>query len=171
MAKRPRSAAQIAGQKKAALASAKARSAKAGSKGVGSVKKSESKLPSGATKTGKVYTVSLVGGKYVGTGRTKVLAHRAAAKKENAYTARAYHIKGGDAAYHSEQMRRGRRIEQGKELNAQGKTGPDALGSRRHSVGGVESTGTRTQRRRAFRARTGKATPAAKPGKVIRKIR
>lgn len=168
-ASKPRSAAQIAGQKKAAMASARARSAKAASKGSGSVKASASKMPSGATKPPATHTASLIGGKYVGTGRTKVLAHRSAAKKLNAYTARAYGIKGGDAAYHSQNMREGRKIEKGQLKNVRGETGPNALGSRRRSVGGVESTGTRTQRRRAFRARTGQAQPAPRPGKVVRK--
>lgn len=174
-ASKPRSAAQIAAQHKAAAASAKARKAKGG----GANNASADKKSSASSKStpmrnhdapGKV-TVSMMGGKYVGTGKTKLEAHLRAKDKINAYTARAYGIKGGDRAYHSEQMRTGRRIEQGKQKNAQGKTGPTALGSRRHSVGGVESTGTRTQRKRAFRARTGKPQPAARPGKIVRRIK
>jgi len=130
-----RSSAQVAAQKKAAAASAAARRRTAGTKAKGA------------------HTAEYLG--YKGTGTTKVGAARAARKRFNSYTARAYGIKGGDAAYHSQVMREGRRIEQGKAKNAQGLSGPKALGSRRRSVQGIESTGTRMQRARAKRERVG----------------
>lgn len=132
-----RSAKQVAAQKKAAKASAAARKSAAGQK----------------AKANTAFTRTSAG--FTGTGRTPVLAKRAANKKLNSYTAKAYGIKGGDAAYHSDNMRKGRQIEQGKLKNAQGLSGPTALGSRRRSVQGIESTGTRTQRVRAKLARVG----------------
>lgn len=137
-ARKPKSNAQIAAAKKNLEAARAARSAR-GKAAKGTAAQQFSATVGGFTKT----------------GATPLKAHRAAAKRFNSYTARAYGIKGGDAAYHSQTMREGRMIEQGKMKNAQGKSGPMALGSRRHSVQGIESTGTRMQRARAKRERVG----------------
>lgn len=126
-----RSAAQVAAQKKAAAASAAARKKGAASKAAAN----------------KKFTRSSMDGKYTGQGRTPVLARRAVNKKENAYTAQAYGIKGGDAAYHSQQMREGRQVEKAK--------GKGAFGAR----GNSSATMTRAQRMAEKKSRIGAYTP------------